>query len=645
MREPHDNALRYQPGFPPADDSYPQKLRDLMKTKFLVAMAWLISCGVALACTGTQLPSETTVIEDPDEELLEEPSGEDGWQSLRQGDLAAAEEVFASLVEHPQGQAQGLAGLLRLAQIREDVDEIKALLEEAEVASRLALLDIVAAQTASQIKSPSAARWLERGCEHIQHDRFAHDARSLCARQAWHIASPEGTNCAAGCDAVHDVSLGLIGSLPIVLASINDQEETPFIVDTGASTCVIARQYAEEYGIESIQGTGYEATSAAGVVEAHLAAVDLQIAELRQEDISCTVLEFPVEGIAGIISPQRDLRDFAVTMNFHEMTLEIAPPEQASTLREVVELPLLVDQGVLQLMAAVGERPTRPFLLDTGADRSRLHIELDQMGQPLNRGEETVALAAGGEVRSWPTEGRLTAAAQALSWDMVDPVVYESAPLKSQARMHWQGYIGMDVLLGRKLRVDPTNQKISISSESQLSPWSDGSAQTIEVRGVRWPDPVRITEQVAEHDGNRITLNVIIDAHEEVLEEFSIAFEDTWTTRETWLVTRPVETYWQLVDGEKVEQDPATAVQRFLPYFLPFEMTGVPSVDVEVLSLPDGDHLCTRIQANAVALLDEPVEATLSMWQCQRPWRTPQIELRSTKEDELLWGFEVVEQQ
>jgi hypothetical protein len=149
---------------------------------------------------------------------------------------------------------------------------------------------------------------------------------------------------------------------------VNGAEEACFVVDTGASISVLRPEYAQRLGITALPGTEYSLNSPAGWVETGLAQVHLRLGDAEVDDVAVALLDLPLPGVVGILSPQSALGDCLVALSFRDWTLRasLSGPEPLS----LPELPLVLGDGRPQLRVAGPTPFQRFFTLDTGAEQS-----------------------------------------------------------------------------------------------------------------------------------------------------------------------------------------------------------------------------------------------------------------------------------
>lgn len=609
-----------------------------------LALAALTSCASAPRDEGGEALS-TPANTSPAAEIgvvTELSTPVDGWKALRDGEVAQARGTFEALRADESRAMEGRTGLLRVAQISGDKALAEELIAELPPENAGAFLEVTAAQTALSFDIDDRALF-ERACAHREDYRVGSDAMAVCARAALLARYPEQNLCSKGCDRVHSWPLRMAGSAPMITASVAGAKPAPFLVDTGASSSVLSSSYARTLGLSPVEGTSFEAGSSGGGVMTALSIADIRIGDFEKKHVPFIVLDLPMEGIAGVLSPQALFSDFVVVADFTEaMTLSVHP-QGAPVDREGYEVfDLFLDQGVVQLVASLGERPTRPLLVDTGADRTRINADLAAMAEDLQRGPETVALSAGGQVKTWQTRGRIEGRAKGLVWSLDDPMIYEPAEPISAARMHWQGMLGMDFLIGRTLILDRSSRTLAISRAVSLEPWEEGSRHLVKIEGSLLESSALVEEVVHAHDGEVVTLDVTI-TRKDKQERFRVSMRDSWASRGSWLLTRPIEKYWVVEGDGFVERPIEDGLKTWMEVFSPFRFEGRPSVSLESLKGPRGTMQCSVFEASALAYQAKPEQAILRIWECPGPWRVVRLELKSADQDGLLWGFEETE--
>ncbi|MEO1272254.1 MAG: aspartyl protease family protein, partial [Myxococcota bacterium] len=521
--------------------------------------------------------------------------------------------------------------------------QMHALLDEVDNHRDRPGLLLVAANVVLSLDDPSPYIGLvEQACALTERQENIDRTRQICASLALHRAAPGGASCARGCDQPWSLPMGIVSSVPVVMVSLQGQPPAPFIIDTGASTSVVTPAYAAQVGLNPLEQTDFTVLSSGGGIPTRYALASLTLGGgLTLASVPVALVELPINGIAGIISPQDAFQHFVVELDFRGMSLGLTPREEAKPLgQEWVEFPLIRRDGNPYLMVQVGDRPERPMLVDTGASHTRLELRLEQMGSRLERRGQTVSLSAGGEVKTWMTSGSVSARAGNLVWTMDEPRIYQpvhAGPIRNLGRF---GLLGMDMFIGRALVLDVHRRTLAVHRTARLEPWSVGSARTLDVRGALVEHPFSVHEEVTAAQAGQVDLDVQITRPNRS-SHFRITTADTWASRGAWMATRPVEGLWDLSSGTATPQDPTKAQEFWLPALVPFRTMGAPTVSVETLDLGNATQVCSRLEMEAeVVDAQRTIPARAAFWECTgTPWRSAQMEVTEAGSGKLLWGF------
>ena len=600
---------------------------------------WLLVAGAG--CAGAPHAAAPAWLTDPEVARA--------WATLYRGGLDEAEATFTAWREGDGARtSEGLLGGLTVAMMRRDEAEMRRLLDQvAEVIEERPEVLIVAANVALSLDSPGPYIGLvEQACALTEGRADVDDTRQICAGLALHRAAPTGAECARGCEQGASVPMGLVGSVPVVMLSVQGQPPAPFIIDTGASTSVVTPAYASRIGLNPLEATDFTVLSSGGAIPTRYALASIAVGEeLTLASVPVALLELPIDGVAGILSPQDSLRDFVVTLDFRAMRFGVEPSAGAASPGEGwVEFPMIRRDGNPYLMVQVGDRPERPMLVDTGASHTRLEARLEAMGSPLERSGQTVSLSAGGEVKTWTTSGSVQARSGDLVWTMEQPRIYEPVDIGPARNLGRFGLLGMDMFIGRALRLDVQRRTLGVHRSARLAPWAAGSYRTLRVWGSQLPQPFEVREEVIASEGGVVTLDVLIK-RPDAPRYFRIETPDTWSSRGAWMATRPVKALWDLSSGQPVEEEARKAVLLWLPAMIPFETSGAPTVAIEPMTIDGEERICARLEMGAVARLAQggSTQARARFWECAgSPWRSARMEVVDAATGELLWGFEQV---
>jgi predicted aspartyl protease len=161
---------------------------------------------------------------------------------------------------------------------------------------------------------------------------------------------------------VYDAQGGLF-----VEARIDGREPVRLILDTGASRSAISAAYAEELGLETVDGGEVEGT--AGVVAARQAAVEVALAGLEPLRLDALVYGFASydERCVGILG--RELLErapFQLRYSTRELVWNAEMPGTAPGTAPETLIDLRLDQGIPRVRAELQSRSIE-LRIDTGA--------------------------------------------------------------------------------------------------------------------------------------------------------------------------------------------------------------------------------------------------------------------------------------
>jgi hypothetical protein len=307
--------------------------------------------GVCLGCATAPVPSTPAV---------------DPWALLLEGDVSAAQKAFDELSR--ADRSAGLHGQLVIASMRRDPNRIRELLASAP--RELPAPVLIAAGEAALLLDPPDVPWAERACALRTGEPLRKEAEAVCAELELARAFPRRKVCSAGCDVEHRFPLRFAGNSPVVLVSVNGRPPAPFIVDSGAAHSVLTTAFAREAGITAVPGTGHQVGSTGGEIPTEIAVVDLKAGALELGTVDVRLIDLPVRSVAGILSPHSTLAAFRTTLDFQNFELLVS--SQPASEPGLVELPLLFHDSNPHVFMKLPNRPARPFVLDTGADSTRL---------------------------------------------------------------------------------------------------------------------------------------------------------------------------------------------------------------------------------------------------------------------------------
>ncbi len=583
--------------------------------------------------TALPLLLSTTAHADSTELMVE------AWSHLRYGQLDQAQADFETAHAKRRTLEAATAGLLAVALARGDDDAMAALLEDLKPKRASGLLVVAAgAAELSLRRSPERALiWAEAACE-LEYPALADDVEELCS-WAPLLREAEGFVRTDHAEALA-LPFSYAGAQPVVLAGVNGGEPVPLLVDTGASTCLLTEQAAEELGLHERSDTALQVTATGGPISSWRDLVELELAGAAVQDVPVIVADLPIAGLAGILSPQALWPDRVVELDFSRHELRLAAAGEAEL--EGVVLPWRQHAARPYIELAAPDLPPRPMVIDTGATTTHLDQKWAGGTDSLELGDVHRTEGAGGaRAEVIATEGTLAAQAGELSFPLTAPNLYD-APRSGGPWVWNHGLLGAEAWMGRTLSLDRTGRRIAFTDPPALPPWEPGDAARFEV--TRHGEVVgAFTERVHERDDGTVTLEVTIERQDEEPYVFFLITPDGWASRGGWMFTRPPAGAYVLdPQGERqaLEDMGKTA---WMSLFEPFRT--VPGDEAPGLLF--GTHEITG-RALSCTRLELPAQvgeqlASFAMLECPAdPWRVASIQVRDDT-DTVIWGFERVE--
>jgi predicted aspartyl protease len=199
------------------------------------------------------------------------------------------------------------------------------------------------------------------------------------------------------------------GQNPLMLVPVyvNDKGPYEFILDTGASHCLLSKELAEILAVRPEMEK--EATGAGGSVKLLLGHVtSIAVGSVRQTNVPVAITP-ELERIAAAIRSRVDgdlgfafLKDFSITIDYKAGTLSLAtglPPGQQSPLAHSIPFELAAPHKPLILVqVTVNHQGPFQFALDTGASRTMLSTELARRLAIETAGDSLVS-GGGGQIK------------------------------------------------------------------------------------------------------------------------------------------------------------------------------------------------------------------------------------------------------
>jgi predicted aspartyl protease len=173
--------------------------------------------------------------------------------------------------------------------------------------------------------------------------------------------------------------------LIVVPVQVDDTGPYPFILDTGASHCLLSRELSKRLQVQPEMEK--QAMGAGGPITlafAHVASMAVGCA--RQSNVPVAITS-ELERIGAAIGSRVEgglgfsfLKDFSLTIDYSANSLSLAPPlEVADVSRSANAIPFKLaaaHKPLILLQVMVNGRGPFQFALDTGASRTMLSCEL-----------------------------------------------------------------------------------------------------------------------------------------------------------------------------------------------------------------------------------------------------------------------------
>lgn len=549
----------------------------------------------------------------------------DGDGALRIGEVDKARAAYRAIAVEDAERAA--VGLISVALAVDDHQALRVQLAKVDPERAGVALLVAASWAALRIDlAPSKAQALRgRICAATADERLGREAKQVCAHLLARSQAKRRNRCVAGCDTSTRLPLSFVSGIPVVMVAVGEAQAVPFIVDTGASGALITAEHARRAGVTPVVGSELEVGAAGGqFVQTSLANLTMRLGDVRIEGVEAVVLDLPIEGIGGIVSPQTTLADLRVTLDFSSFALTLEPGSGRAD-QTLASWPWLLHERRPVVLAEVGERPARPLLLDTGAQGSSITERLDALGDPLSRKGETKGHGAGGSTSpSWTTEAEVPVRAGEVSWLAQSPTIARRRALDTFPAIEVDGTLGMDFFMGRQLRLSSRERGLWISREAKLTPWKvgDGVRYQVEIGGSK--PAFALEERVVERDGALVTIEVKLQ-HPKAPQRFRFRMQDGWNARGSWLVTRKALALWDVEAQGLAERPPAELPKRYAPAFVSFKTQGAPMIRGRRMQKGTESLLCTELAVRAEA---SGAAAAFRMIECPaEPWRVVLLEL------------------
>ncbi len=266
--------------------------------------------------------------------------------------------------------------------------------------------------------------------------------------------------------------------IPVIRASVNGQPEALFIVDTGAPTTVLDRQYAIASGVRFDMDNPKIAQDGAGNrIPLYPAVLDcLKVARAVAQHCPVHVMDFGDRmHVQGILSPLDSFSGLLIEFDFINHLLRMAPAEQFPEWEGVAgpgisSQNLIWNEGSPSVPVRLLSRIEAKFLVDTGAGANIICFELArELGLKPNSQGVVKGPTAAGEMPVYPlVSGEL---AIADSCEVAVPFMVNECPetvVRVFPRMK-DGYLGVPWFQGRRVTFSPDARTMFFTPRISLS--------------------------------------------------------------------------------------------------------------------------------------------------------------------------------
>jgi predicted aspartyl protease len=199
------------------------------------------------------------------------------------------------------------------------------------------------------------------------------------------------------------------GENPLILVPVYVDGHGPyeFILDTGASLCLVSPDLSASLGIRA--ETEKQGVGAGGAVKLRFGhAGSISVGSARQENVAVAITD-EIQRVGAAIRSRVDgvlgfgfLKEFILEINYGDNSLRLSLPieeSHGSKTRSFLPFTLAFASKPLILVPAVvnGQGPFS-FALDTGASRTMLSVELARK-LPIATADDTPVTAGGGLIK------------------------------------------------------------------------------------------------------------------------------------------------------------------------------------------------------------------------------------------------------
>jgi predicted aspartyl protease len=246
------------------------------------------------------------------------------------------------------------------------------------------------------------------------------------------------------------------GQNPLILVPVhvNDKGPYEFILDTGASHCLLSTELSEMLGVRP--EIEKQAMGAAGTVQVALSHVaSLALGSRRQSNLQVAITD-ELRRIAAAIGTRVDgvlgfefLKDFSLTIDYQAGAIWFSSPSETDNgSHSAHSIPFKLAgsrKPLILVQAIVNEQGPFQFALDTGASRTMLSSELAAQ-LALETTEDGPATGGGGQIRILAGQVKSLAVGNAIVRDHAIGAGQFLATLSAAVGVKLDGILGYNFL-------------------------------------------------------------------------------------------------------------------------------------------------------------------------------------------------------
>lgn len=264
------------------------------------------------------------------------------------------------------------------------------------------------------------------------------------------------------------------GQSPLILVPVhvNDKGPYEFILDTGASYCLLSPELAEILGVKpEIEKQAMGAGGSMKIGVAHVASI--AVGPTRQSNVQVAITD-ELNRIGKAIQSRVDgdlgfdfLKDFRLVIDYRASTLRFLPGSGANNdthLATAIPFTLAAAQKPLILVQAmVNDQGPFQFAVDTGASRTMLSSELAER-LDIEIVEDSPGLGGGGQIKVFAGKVSSLAVGAAVVRGHAVGVGEFLTMLSAAVGTKLDGIIGYNFLNQFRVTIDYPNRMLDLAS-------------------------------------------------------------------------------------------------------------------------------------------------------------------------------------